>query len=390
MDEAMPGGLVHLLKNARVLVTIAQPEKTMESALESVAGYELEEGNSLKEMLGEEEFEIVDERIPHLAGILLDRLEPMYSLEQLVLWDAVSSARSKSESSIEIELKTIADKLGKEIVELEGESKSLLGVLTREEAIEGIRQYIARPEEVKSRIEKEIEAALNSCRPGGIEENVEEKRTAGTDDWLLQRVEEASEKSNRSWVRKIVPLLEEGDAFVAVGLSQLQGHDGLVALLEKKGFEVSRMTVPSGELEERDAPSEKYERESDKEKPEKRSRETEEALKKYPKAHVQALLGILHVTARSMLCDSNTYASRCFEIRSRNMCRERAKNVLDSCAEIHTRRLPEVFDLSLAMELEPVILRCAILSYLYLAYMDGLFIGGESCEEIGDLAPKEL
>ena len=46
---------------------------------------------------------------------------------------------------------------------------------------------------------------------------------------------------NRAWIPELVPQLEEGRAFVAVGLGHLLGEGSVVALLREQGYEVRRM-----------------------------------------------------------------------------------------------------------------------------------------------------
>ena len=47
---------------------------------------------------------------------------------------------------------------------------------------------------------------------------------------------------NRSWIPKIEELLNaKGDALVVVGAAHLVGKQGLVALLEAKGYSVEQM-----------------------------------------------------------------------------------------------------------------------------------------------------
>lgn len=46
---------------------------------------------------------------------------------------------------------------------------------------------------------------------------------------------------NRAWMERLVPELERGDAFVAVGLAHLVGDESLVAMLRERGFVVERV-----------------------------------------------------------------------------------------------------------------------------------------------------
>tara|TARA_R110002096_G_scaffold436057_1_gene666542 strand:- start:178 stop:867 length:690 start_codon:yes stop_codon:yes gene_type:complete len=45
---------------------------------------------------------------------------------------------------------------------------------------------------------------------------------------------------NRRWVQKLAPVLSRGGAFVAVGAGHMAGPEGLLALLDARGFSVQR------------------------------------------------------------------------------------------------------------------------------------------------------
>jgi uncharacterized protein YbaP (TraB family) len=46
---------------------------------------------------------------------------------------------------------------------------------------------------------------------------------------------------NAEWLPKLVPMLERGNAFVAVGALHLVGENGLIAALERRGFTATRL-----------------------------------------------------------------------------------------------------------------------------------------------------
>ena len=46
---------------------------------------------------------------------------------------------------------------------------------------------------------------------------------------------------NRIMVERMIPLLERGKAFVAVGALHMPGEEGILALLEQRGYRVTRV-----------------------------------------------------------------------------------------------------------------------------------------------------
>lgn len=60
------------------------------------------------------------------------------------------------------------------------------------------------------------------------------------------------DRRNESMSKRLLPHLEKGGAFVAVGVGHMPGEAGLIALLEKKGYQVA--PVPLGERETQAGP----------------------------------------------------------------------------------------------------------------------------------------
>ncbi|MGF6961345.1 TraB/GumN family protein [Paraburkholderia youngii] len=53
-------------------------------------------------------------------------------------------------------------------------------------------------------------------------------------------------RRNLSWMMTLPPLLDEGGAFVLVGVGHLPGRDGLIELLRARGYTVTPVTLPAG------------------------------------------------------------------------------------------------------------------------------------------------
>lgn len=48
---------------------------------------------------------------------------------------------------------------------------------------------------------------------------------------------------NKSWMKHIIPATRKGDAFIAVGALHLGGSTGLLRLLERRGYKITRLSV---------------------------------------------------------------------------------------------------------------------------------------------------
>ena len=66
-----------------------------------------------------------------------------------------------------------------------------------------------------------------------------------TDAEIAQYEEELVYSRNRDWIPKLEKLFAEGGAFVAVGADHLIGDKGVVALLGKRGYTVTRVFSPT-------------------------------------------------------------------------------------------------------------------------------------------------
>jgi uncharacterized protein YbaP (TraB family) len=47
---------------------------------------------------------------------------------------------------------------------------------------------------------------------------------------------------NADWIPKLEKILAQGDVFIAVGADHLSGPKGVVALLQKRGYKLTRVT----------------------------------------------------------------------------------------------------------------------------------------------------
>lgn len=66
---------------------------------------------------------------------------------------------------------------------------------------------------------------------------------AETDAEFAKMEETLMASRNRNWIEIIEKALEKGPAFAAFGALHLSGHDGVLALLERRGFTIERLSL---------------------------------------------------------------------------------------------------------------------------------------------------
>ncbi len=64
---------------------------------------------------------------------------------------------------------------------------------------------------------------------------------AGRDASAREFKEAFLDRRNRAMVQRMIPLLERGRAFVAVGALHMPGEEGILSLLERRGYRVTRL-----------------------------------------------------------------------------------------------------------------------------------------------------
>jgi uncharacterized protein YbaP (TraB family) len=77
--------------------------------------------------------------------------------------------------------------------------------------------------------------------------SLDEARIGGALEVMSEAEREATfSLRNRLWIERLTPVLEEGGAFVAVGLGHLVGDTSLVSMLRERGYRIERVSGDGG------------------------------------------------------------------------------------------------------------------------------------------------
>lgn len=130
--------------------------------------------------------------------------------------------------------------LGKRVVALEKleEQISALEAAPETDQADILREVIDRLEEDPDAHEQMIEDYLAGDMTRVFREMEEELQN----DAGARAFKEAMlDDRNRTMVKRMIPLLQRGHAFVAVGAAHLPGEEGMLYLLEQQGYRVTRV-----------------------------------------------------------------------------------------------------------------------------------------------------
>ncbi|UJR84013.1 TraB/GumN family protein [Sandaracinus amylolyticus] len=125
--------------------------------------------------------------------------------------------------------------MGRPVIPLETPQQALdaLERVSQGSALDGLREVLEQAEEARAGQARLREAYL-SLDDAQTRALLDSEMDAETREILLLA-------RNRAWMENLVPQIEEGRAFVAVGLGHLLGDDSVLTMLQARGFQVRRL-----------------------------------------------------------------------------------------------------------------------------------------------------
>lgn len=188
-------------------------------------------GKSLEKMLGEEAFDDLAEATGQMS-VILDRLQP---------WAAYSELSRKMIGGGEAVDKMVEESAraqSKELVYLEGVEEQI-GLLQKAVDAELLR-YMVETREDQKKLLDELIAAYQAGDADKLAKVAFDPREMERHPKMYEVL---FDRRNKAWVGELEKLVERGDVFVAVGAGHLVGDNSVIAMLEKKGHEVERVSA---------------------------------------------------------------------------------------------------------------------------------------------------
>jgi uncharacterized protein len=192
---------------------------------------QLPEGTSLDQMLGAKDFEALA-RLLDTSGESLKRLQPWAALL------LVTQRLYPTPMPLDLALRDRAVAKGKNLVYLE-DWKLQADIIALMD-VEDLRELL----DEKGRGRVQLDGLVTAYRDGDFEK----LSAIGLDPADIEknpaRHARLLDDRNRDWVGKLVPHLERGRAFVAVGALHFAGERGLIELLRERGYILTRVVKP--------------------------------------------------------------------------------------------------------------------------------------------------
>jgi uncharacterized protein YbaP (TraB family) len=228
-DQELPAWVWDKLDGAETFIMELDPTTIPVSELARMS--QLPEGKSLDAMLGPEDWTALTSLVD-AAPDSLKRLQPW------AVFLLITQKLYPTPVPLDLALRTRAQAKGKNLVYLE-EWKLQADILADME-IGDLRELL----DPKGKGRTQLEGLVVAYRDGDFE-----KLTAiGLDPEEIaknpKRHARLLDDRNRDWIGKLVPHLERGRSFVAVGALHFPGEQGLIELLRAKGFVLTRVVRP--------------------------------------------------------------------------------------------------------------------------------------------------
>ncbi len=218
-----------------VVETIIDSSKMMEMAMVGMMP-----DKSLKSMVDSADYEILKKEILRVTGYdiaMFDQMKPMTvsAMYAMAMAEEELDGEGLSGNPIDVYFASFGKRNGKEIVQLE----------TMMEQAE-ILYNGNTPEEQAAILVQTVKDSLQSTETTGdlLEAYMKEDldymwEMAGEEEDPLMDMALLLDDRNTSWIEKLKPILDKGEAFVAVGALHLPGDIGLIELLKKEGYTLS-------------------------------------------------------------------------------------------------------------------------------------------------------
>jgi len=316
LQEALPESHQRLLKNAKIYVMEADISQVNPAEMAQLLM--LKDGQRLDLLMGQDVWARLVQTLQ--LGPAAEAFKTMKPFGLLSYWTATTSQKITGldpSRSMDMTLDQMAKGWNIETGYLETVQEQL-GFMDRFPLTDQLQwlEEITLPG-AQEKLETDLDAVLSLCRTGDPSEYfrvLAESDGKYGSDWERVLLDER----NKAWIPKLEPVLDAGGAFVAVGAGHYFGDNGLLALLQAKGYSVKQL---SGSTPASPSP----------EPTEDKSPEVSMSLSQF--------LGMVEeqLNSKDLLCKEEGVLVQCF-LKKPQSCQARLKAALSSCAQ--TLKLP--------------------------------------------------
>jgi len=175
---------------------------------------------------------------------LRERGLPTADIERKKPWAIVmmlSAPKPRTGLFLDLALQMQATLKGKQTFGLEsiGEQLAVFDELPMPDQVALLEDTLAMRNQMDAQLEAMIKAYLARDLARLMQLAAEHDRDAAAiHDKLMQRL---LTRRNHRMAERMLPRLEEGNAFIAIGTAHLPGADGVLALLQARGYRISRV-----------------------------------------------------------------------------------------------------------------------------------------------------
>ncbi|MDW3648191.1 MAG: TraB/GumN family protein [Bacteroidia bacterium] len=191
----------------------------------------MKDGQSLKDLLSEEDYGLVSNFFNDTLGMnlmLFEKMKPFMALS--VMYPKMLGEKT---ASYEMEFMKIAKKSSLEILGLESveDQMSIFDKIPYEDQAEMLVEFIKSYGTEKGKIEEMVQLYVDQDLKGLYEFSTQSSEMEGYQDVML-------DNRNENWIPKMENMMSEKVSFFAVGAAHLWGPKGVINLLKEQGYTV--------------------------------------------------------------------------------------------------------------------------------------------------------
>lgn len=221
--------------DAVIVETVLDSSKLMQIAMAA-----MDPTSSLKAMTNEEEYALLKRIMEPLLGIPIENADQLLPMSLSAAYSVQLAARSLPQdlqypgSPIDMYMGWKAEKEGQKVLPLEAIEKQMEILYKTQSPEEQMRDLMELLSDTAKTREMTLEL-LEYYQKGDLESMYDlsqdfDQTMGSMEDWL--------DKRNLAWMPQILPYLEEGNTFMAVGALHLPGENGLLDLLKAEGYKL--------------------------------------------------------------------------------------------------------------------------------------------------------